>query len=418
VREDSQVPSNHLFAGRELTADLGANLKLAQDTLNLWDPDDLLSRPDADIIARVVAAGAVNCPELHRDRATLDDQPTEVVRDVATLFQERVRRRLTQYTLRIPYSGHPAPFNMKASTHFTQPIEGSIDERASELVIVWEGDRPDPNAIKQFFDRRLDQVEQGLGFARSDINAHNGNLINQASGWVAQRRARLLAARKVHADIGFPIRRRADADAHAVPVRRRPLVVQHPVSERRSSKPFEPEPTLREADYEAALAVLRNARNAFERSPSLTEKLGEELIRDLLLILLNAQFEGKAGGEVFNCSGRTDILIRDNDANVFIAECKIFGPKDGSKKVTDTINQLLRYLTWRDTKAAILLFIRDRDVTTAVSKAIGALEEHPNFKRHGRVRSEERHDFILHANGDPSREMTIAFLPFLVGTIP
>ncbi len=63
--------------------------------------------------------------------------------------------------------------------------------------------------------------------------------------------------------------------------------------------PWDPEPALYHAGYEAALAVLRNG-NALERSPSMTVKLDEGEIRDLVLMGLNTQFEGKAGGEVFN----------------------------------------------------------------------------------------------------------------------
>ncbi len=100
---------------------------------------------------------------------------------------------------------------------------------------------------------------------------------------------------------------------------------------------------------------------------------------------------------------------------MFIAECKIFGPKDGPGKITDTISQLSGYLTWRDTKAALLLFIRDRDVTNVVSKAVAEFEAHPNFKRLGTTSTSERYDFVVHANGDTAREMRIAFLPFLVG---
>lgn len=63
-------------------------------------------------------------------------------------------------------------------------------------------------------------------------------------------------------------------------------------------------------------------------------------------------------------------------------------------------DQLLSYLTWRDTKAALLLFIRDRDVTTAISHTEAALGAPPNFKRRAaRPARGERHDFILHANG-------------------
>jgi hypothetical protein len=76
------------------------------------------------------------------------------------------------------------------------------------------------------------------------------------------------------------------------------------------AKPFRPEPALAEAHYEAALEVLRNQRNALERAPGASAKMGEEEIRNLLLTGLNSHFEGQAAGEVFNNIGKTDILIR------------------------------------------------------------------------------------------------------------
>ena len=164
---------------------------------------------------------------------------------------------------------------------------------------------------------------------------------------------------------------------------------------------------------------MRNARNALERSPSMSAKLGEEETRDLLLVALNAQFEGKAAGEVFNCTGKTDILVRDGDRNLFIGECKIFDPKNKQSVahvVTSALDQLLGYLTWRDTKAALLLFIRDANVSAIVDKAFAAISSHPNHKRPGRISTEERHDYVLHANGDMNREIHLAFLPFLIAT--
>lgn len=176
-----------------------------------------------------------------------------------------------------------------------------------------------------------------------------------------------------------------------------------------TSGPFEPEPALPEPQYEQALGVLRNARNALERTPSMTANLDEEKIRDLLLVLLNAQFEGAAVGEVFNAAGKTDILIRAGDRNVFIAECKIW---KGPKAIRDALGQLLSYLTWRDTKAALLLFIRTGEPTTIITKSIAEIEGHANYKRTRDTADDgERYDFILHANGDPNREIQLAFLP-------
>jgi len=38
--------------------------------------------------------------------------------------------------------------------------------------------------------------------------------------------------------------------------------------------------------------------------------------------MLNTHYEGGATGETFNAAGKTDILIRVEDRNVFIGECK------------------------------------------------------------------------------------------------
>lgn len=47
----------------------------------------------------------------------------------------------------------------------------------------------------------------------------------------------------------------------------------------------------------------------------------------------------------------------------------------------DALKQLFGYLVWRDTKAAILLFIRNKDVTAVIDNAIAKIKEHPNHKR-------------------------------------
>jgi len=168
---------------------------------------------------------------------------------------------------------------------------------------------------------------------------------------------------------------------------------------------------LAEADYESALRVLINSRNALERSPTMVAQMKEEQIRDLLLVNLNAQFEGRAAGELFNGAGKTDILIRVEDKNIFIAECKIW---KSVKTIGEGLDQLLSYLVWRDTKAALLLFVRRRNFSEIVSRAEAQIELHKNFKRVGPPQGEtgSRRDYVFHANGDPAREIQLAFLPF------
>ncbi|MEU4250390.1 hypothetical protein AB0F15_23570 [Amycolatopsis sp. NPDC026612] len=130
---------------------------------------------------------------------------------------------------------------------------------------------------------------------------------------------------------------------------------------------------------------------------------------------LNAQFEGTAGGELFNGEGKTDILIRVDDRNVFIGECKVWSDP---KTMDDALRQLFGYLVWRDTKAAVLLFIRNKDVTAVIEKAIQKIEDHPNYKRTGTRRGDEQIDFTMHAQDDPDREIHLALIPFALRTAP
>jgi hypothetical protein len=163
--------------------------------------------------------------------------------------------------------------------------------------------------------------------------------------------------------------------------------------------------------------VLISSRNALERNPSTVARLNEEQIRNILLIGLNNQFEGNVGGEVFNGAGKTDILVRVEDRNVFVGECKIW---KGPKTVTDALDQLLTYLVWRDTKAALLLFVRSGDIAAITDKAVAALSAHPSVKRRGPHVDDDRHDFVLGANSDANREIKLALLifPLMTGAGP
>jgi hypothetical protein len=60
------------------------------------------------------------------------------------------------------------------------------------------------------------------------------------------------------------------------------------------------------------------------------------------------------------------------------------------------------------------VFVKSGDVTTITGKAITALTEHPNFKRSGTNSTDDRHDVVLHANGDVNREMRVALMLFAI----
>jgi len=156
------------------------------------------------------------------------------------------------------------------------------------------------------------------------------------------------------------LRRGEGAEKMVAPVKPKAIII--PPRPSRAS----PEPELPLADYDEILNVIQSMAKVYERSPSVFAKMQEEELRTVLLVGLNGVFKGDATGETFNGEGKSDILIRVNDNNIFIAECLFWdGPEKFRKKITE---QLFRYSTWRDSKLAAIVFNRKKDFSAVVQK--------------------------------------------------
>ena len=135
----------------------------------------------------------------------------------------------------------------------------------------------------------------------------------------------------------------------------------------------------------------------------------EEQIRDIILVDLNGHYDGDATGESFNAQGKTDILIRAEGRNVFIAECKIW---DGPSTLKAAIDQILNYLTWRDTKAALLLFSKNLGFTSVLNSIGNTVPEHSNFKRELKKVSDTHVRYLFRQKCDPERDLYLAIQAF------
>ncbi|MFC0213896.1 hypothetical protein ACFFK0_15805 [Paenibacillus chartarius] len=189
---------------------------------------------------------------------------------------------------------------------------------------------------------------------------------------------------------------------------RRKMPVSQPAS---SAQPFKPEPSLGSDDYEHILEIINKTALMLERSPQTFRSMGEEQLRDQFLVPLNSHYEGQATGETFNFNGKTDILIKAQDRNIFVAECKIWR---GQKSLSDALDQLLGYSTWRDTKTALIIFNRNKDLTNVLSKIPETVKNHPNYKRELKISGETKFRYVFRHRDDISRELTLTILVFEV----
>jgi len=177
-------------------------------------------------------------------------------------------------------------------------------------------------------------------------------------------------------------------------------------------KQFAREPTMSDEMYEDVLRVLHQAGRAMERKPSLYKGKDEEALRDQFLLFLETRYKATTGtGETFNKAGKTDILLKYEDGtNLFVAECKWWS---GEADFHSAINQLFdRYLTWRDSKAALLLFVRNKGFSAIVEKVKSEAAKHPYFVRAKPDRAETSLSFDFHLPNDSQRLVKFAILLF------
>jgi hypothetical protein len=137
-----------------------------------------------------------------------------------------------------------------------------------------------------------------------------------------------------------------------------------------------------------------------ERSPKTYAGMNEEARRDVILTSLNTHYVGQGVAEAFNVGGKTDLLVRVDNRNVFIGECKFWA---GAKAFARAVDQLFSYTAWRDTKLALVVFVREKNLTDVVATAASALESHPNFVEAKRPASETELRATMRWPGDEER---------------
>jgi hypothetical protein len=363
--------------------------------------DAFLNTPTADIVAELVDKHGVTSPVLRRDQAYVDG-PHEVEIKRPDYGRE-IRLHGTLLGLIVPFDGDAEMFQVNPNCHGGAP-RGNL--HGNNLILVIQGHNLKSEEVNQQFDARLNEIEEYLRLQRSLVDGHRLSLRPLLESEIEARKQKLLDARKMVSGLAFPIRARQDAPkTYVAPVVRK-KVVSTPAA---TTAPFEPEPVLEEANYQAILGIIQSMALVMERSPSAFQTMGEENLRQHFLVQLNGHFEGAASGEVFNFSGKTDILIRVKDRNIFIAECKFWS---GEKNFLDTITQLINYLSWRDTKAAVLVFNRNQSFSGVLGAIQDALPKHRNLKRGPTAESETKFRCVFGNPSDANREVIVTILAF------
>jgi hypothetical protein len=320
---------------------------------------------------------------------------------------ERATVRGTTLDIAVPYTGDKLLWQIRPSTY---SLSGYPEIEVRNDVIVFACTFPDDSVnsdrLKAEIDGKLRALADAAKNLTGDVENHNRGVSQAIKSVLARKRARAQSALGAVTALGIPIKQRSQPLTFALPAKRRELPVTRPAV---PNGKFTREPELDQKEFEHILSVLKSMSLVIERNPSAFISLDEEAIRTHFLIQLNGHYEGGATAETFNAAGKTDILIRAEDRNVFIAECKFWR---GPKSFSDAIDQLLGYLSWRDSKCAVLVFNQTKDSSAVRQKM------HEIMKVRGEHRKTIAHDpsgesrYILVKPTDPGREIQICTMLF------
>jgi hypothetical protein len=373
---------------------------------------DLLGSAEDALVGSLARKYSLNAPVLRQDATEVshEEATLDVSHDHDRIIHDRSRPfsiPATRYTYHVPFTGDGSLFQCTASTVSFNPPRAALRSGELELVFVCPHDKTVD--LKGQFEQALASVNSHLAWIARDVREFNEALPGKAQAAIARRRARLVASHETARSLGYPLRRRSDAPkTYAVPeVRRKAPTSPKPLAD--AAAPLEPALALEE--YEHILSVIANMVLVMERSPAAFRTMDEEALRQHFLVQLNGQYEGQATGETFNFEGKTDILVRLEGKNIFIAECKFWS---GPQSLDDAITQLLGYASWRDTKTAILLFNRSRRLTTVLNAIPGVVQRRPEFLRVLQCATETGFRYVLHHRDDPERELVLTVLAFEV----
>lgn len=395
-----------LFNRGELRDYLASRVQASLKRLETMAEDEVLSRSTDDIVLQLCEAARTDAITIGTD--AIDGGVAETQVDAYDPF-DRTRYRVAGLRIHavFEYSGNTDLLYYRPSTRLLTRFDADVHNGTIVVRLEQSGSTPNPAATKQAIDREIGQIRTMAAHAAADVGRFNAGLDAQFRPSVERRKKFLQDRRDLAGALGFPLKKRTDAPA-PVPMQRKAIGIQRSTPPQPRA-PYRDEPALTEAQYEDAITVISSALLSMERTPSVVAGKDEEELRDYILVMLNGTFQGTATGETFVKSGKTDVLVRVEDRHVFVGECKWW---KGAKALGAAIDQLLGYLPWRDEKAALIVFIENKDASAVFDRVEEAVKTHTAYKRPGKATpdSTKRRNFILGHPEDREREIQLAVL--------
>lgn len=401
--------NNRIFSSGRISEVFSKSLSEIQRTIDQESENYILNVNETEYIDHLVQKHRLEPPLVLFDECFADSYEADIPAERFPMTfhvraGEKYKRQIIQYF--IPVSGQISLMNYSPSSSITLGGGGAnfyiqSESLVTEIINLYN----DPAKIKSEYENEVRGLNRNYGTLIKDIEEYNSRLKPTIKHLFDTRKKNVLSKNDLMAALGVPLKKRDNtSNTYSIPrpQTREKITIKPTVNE----QGFTPEPTLNEKHYFEILKTINDVGKNFERMPSIYKGLGEENLRDHIILNLDPIFQmGSATGETFNSTGKTDILLRFDSSVVFIAECKFWC---GEKKYLETITQLLGYLTWRDTKASVIIFVKQKEISNVLTKVEDMTKTHTNYLGFVSKSDENWFNYRFHINGDSNREVKLA----------
>ncbi len=382
--------------------------KAMERKVNALEDDYVLNIAEEDYINYLVEEFSLYTPEVHFEDAHIETRKVLVDRQYLPNYwgvEDSYEATMVRYIVPIEgdrdllyfhppiwFSSGSGRFHVERNYIYTDIL--SLNGKAEEVTREYESEKDSCLQMLEHLDKAIKAYNRALPETARKVFSSRKEIIKRENSFIAS--------------LGMPTADQRKQRTYSVPT------VSHryapPKTLNNSKKAEELTPIMDARKYNQILDSIHTIGKMYESLPNVTKNMGEETLRDLFLAQIQTSFKSEsATGEAFNKSGKTDIMVKHKDGIVFIAECKFW---HGKQVFLDAISQLLSYLTWRDTKTALLIFVRGTSMSTAINGVKSSISEHPNFKEALPANEETWLNYRFKMNQDDERLVSLAVLLF------
>lgn len=307
-------------------------------------------------------------------------QPREKTRQIRNDWGQMYNQNVIEITVTIPFEGDHNLFYCMPSHSTVVYLDENVVIGKSSIKAIITLTQFDENAYFSEVNKIIGTVSTNLPTIHAEIKPWNDGLETLIKQSIESRKGVVSKKFDFMEKIGLKINPKSTE--YLVPPTIVKKAIPTPATETSKTVAKEKVPILQQEVYADIREVLYNVGKAIERKPSIYKDKHEEDLRDVFLLFLETRYEATTGvGEAFNKKGKTDILLKyaKDGTNLFVAECKFW---KGQKEFLKAIDQLLGYLTHRDSKTALIFFVNQKELTNIVSTIKTEITQHKNYISH------------------------------------